>query len=388
MWDLGKNSTSSSWIMQHMRANALRYYPQWSATEIRVRLIGKKSHRHSKFYRFSINAGDQHQVVLAKVAGSGNGRNNPRSYDENRPRVAPLPDSDRKLLWECEALAAIHQNISSIKDPRFGTVRVLDFISDQQTIIMEELPALTLRQLFLKASRLNPLPVSSDIDLAFQYTGAWLHAYHGCARSHHTVVLQSHREDFIRAVHEFVGFLSERFGEKHYFKRVASLTEGHARDSLPERLPLGLRHGDFALRNILIGPHNRVTGIDTLSRWQSAIYEDIAYFFISLLTVKIQVLTNGLAFSRKQLEGYKHEFLKGYFGPGPVPRKEIRLFEILVLLEKWCSKTAHLDSMLAKKTIFIKKPAQKLMIGFFRRTIDGFLVGIDSLPAGGYKNDD
>jgi hypothetical protein len=366
--------------MEHMQAHALSYFPEWGNRKILIQPIGNKAHRNSKIYRYSISAGNEHKVVIAKVTASGNGQNSIETYDENRPRIAPLPDPDLKLLWQYEALAAIHQNIGSLQDSRFGTVRVLDFIADQQTIIMEEVEALTLRQLILKASRLKLLPTSFDFDSTFQNAGAWLVAYHGSTRPNDTVILQSNREDFIRTVHKFVDFLSERIGRKDYFKGVAALTEGHARDTLPVRLPLGLRHGDYALRNILIGPNHRVTGIDTLSRWQSAIYEDIAYFFISLLTVKMQVLTGGLAFSSEKLEGYTNKFLKGYFGPGPVPRKEIRLFEILVLLEKWCSKTAYLDSKLAGKSIFIKTPVFKFMNGFFRRTIDELFTGIDSLP--------
>ncbi len=109
---------------------------------------------------------------------------------------------------------------------------------------------------------------------------------------------------------------------------------------LPELLPVGLGHGDYAPRNILIGPGARVTVLDTFAKWRVPIYEDIGFFLTQLESCFPQVISQGLAFSSEQLAVYERAFLKGYFGEEPLPYPSIRLYEVLALLDKWSSTIA------------------------------------------------
>jgi hypothetical protein len=372
-----KNSASLIELIQHIQAYASSYFPQWAEMDIRVELIGEKSLYHSKFYRFIISADDEQKFVLAKVYFNVNAQNRQDNYDENRPRISSKTDPDLKVQYQYEALTAIHNHFSSLKDPRFGTVRVLDFILRQKAIIMEEVQGLTLKQLIFKTSRLQPTPVRAVIDSAFQHTGAWLREYHMSTKQNYTKGVLSYRDEYIRNLYKFTDFLSERLSEKPYFKKLTTFVVRLSLNTLPEKFPLGLRHGDFALRNIIVGPENRVTGIDTLSKENTAIYEDIAYFLVSLQIIKIQVFSIGIAINPKKLRVYKKQFLKGYFGLDPIPRIEIYLFEILVLLETWCSKLAYIDNKLDRKYAIIRLPVFKLMNIFFQRKIDRLLKDIE-----------
>lgn len=95
------------------------------------------------------------------------------------------------------------------------------------------------------------------------------------------------------------------------------------------------------MRNILIGPNARVTVLDTFAKWSTPIYEDIGYFLNDLKMSYPQVMTQGLAFSSKELGADEQAFLKGYFGQESIPYPAIRLYEVLALLDKWSSAIAR-----------------------------------------------
>lgn len=370
-------NTSPSSLLKHIEVHASVYFPEFTNSDVYVELLSEKPHVNSIFYRFGINAGAVNKSVLAKVPIHSTGAKNEAIFDRYRPRISPLPDTDLIIVLQYEALAAIHKYFSSLNDPRFGSIRVLDFIPDQQAIIMEEFQGVTLRQLFIESSRLHLLSARNDINSLFQNAGAWLHAYHESANQNSKGVLQSRCEDFIRTISKFVNFLSERVGGKPYLNQVAEIAARQAIQTLPVALPLGLRHGDFALRNLIIGADNRLAGIDTLANWHSAIYEDIAYFFISLKTIKLQVLTQGLAFSAKKLKECENKFLIGYFNRKQIPQKEILLFEVLLWLERWCSEVVYLDKKLTERSNVIRTLAFKLMNRFFKRIMNGYLNDLE-----------
>lgn len=106
---------------------------------------------------------------------------------------------------------------------------------------------------------------------------------------------------------------------------------------LPDLLPLGIGHGDFAMRNILFDSSDRVIVIDTLAKWRVPIFEDIGCFINGLKMSVPQVISQGLAFSSDKLKAYERLFLHGYFEQRFIPYPAIRLYEILALLDKWSS---------------------------------------------------
>ena len=112
--------------------------------------------------------------------------------------------------------------------------------------------------------------------------------------------------------------------------------------NLPEELPLGLLHGDFATRNILVGHRHRVTVIDTLAKWHTPIFKDIGCFLANLRLSWFQIISQGLAYRSSTLATYEQAFLKGYFGEAPMPTEAIRLYEILAALDIWAAKLSRI----------------------------------------------
>jgi hypothetical protein len=96
-------------------------------------------------------------------------------------------------------------------------------------------------------------------------------------------------------------------------------------------------HGDFAPRNILVGPGGRVSVLDTLGRWRAPAFEDIGNFLLAFKAHRLQVYSQGLFLSASRIKQYENQFLRGYFGDDPIPLASIRLFECLAALEKWSS---------------------------------------------------
>jgi hypothetical protein len=293
-----------------------------------------------------------------------------------RPTLVPKTESAVKFQLEYTALAAIQDYFEDIGDPRFGAIRILDFLPDQRAIVMEELRDPSLRQLFIRASRLRFPFTSIDLDAPLRNAGAWLCAYHALPKQDYVEARHARRADFIELVSLFTDFLGKTVGDEMFFRDIASTTVAGALEALPEALPIGLGHGDYAPRNVLVGPNNRVTVLDTLARWQAPIYEDIAYFLLGLKTNRLQVYTQGLAFSPDRIMQYARAFLAGYFGQEPIPYRAIKLYEILLLLNRWSSQAPYGDwQSVGNYDKAMRTLRWRLTDRFFRKSVNLLLQG-------------
>src|SRR5690606_38963225 len=64
-------------------------------------------------------------------------------------------------------------------------------------------------------------------------------------------------------------------------------------DGLPRQLPTGLAHGDFAMRNVMVGDDGSVTAIDTLARYRTATCRDLGYFLADLHASRLPAIASG-----------------------------------------------------------------------------------------------
>ena len=239
---------------------------------------------------------------------------------------------------------------------------------------MEEAGNRSLRQLFAKESRLHLLFTSARSDVAFSNAGAWLRAYHSLpsqADARHT-----QRADFIEWVVKFTDYLRSKLGAAAFFQNIASATTAVALDVLPETSAIGLSHGDYAMRNILVGPRGRVTVFDALARWRTAIFDDIAYFLTNLKMSGPQVISQGLVFEPNLIKRYESRFLAGYFDREPVPIRVIRLYEILSLLDRWSASVARFDQHVSQPHAAMKRLHHALEDRFFKRRLRDLLRAI------------
>ena len=331
----------TSVFIDHIRSHAPRYYPTLAPEKLGVQLLSKQERPSAVLYRFKVGNESQIRSVFVKVPLrlSGNGKNNGHAYE--KPQLFPKTEP-RDMHWlHYTALKTIYDYYTSLDREQLGAIRVLDYLPQYHAIFTEESNDPKLRDLFFSENRLR-FPFGQDkLSTAFQNVGMWLRLYHIMPKDKDVQIRHQRRNDYIEAITTITDFLAKTLKHETFFKQTASILIEKARTTLPEALPLGLGHGDYAMRNILVGPNSRVTVLDTFAKWRAPIYEDIGYFLTDLQVSSPQVLSFGFAFSSIQLATYEQAFLEGYFGQEPIPYPAIRLYEALALLDKWSSKTAR-----------------------------------------------
>jgi hypothetical protein len=360
--NIAQNVTSAVLFEQHIHQHAVQYFPDLKAQEVKVRLVNAHQYRHSQFYRFEISGGGKSFHALVKT---------PPLYSphKDRPKLGPRIDPSDKFEAQYKAMSKIHKYFTGLADPRFGTVRPLDKLTEQRAFIMEEVPAPSLRSLVDQTSRLkNPLRAGgpNDLTLAFRNAGAWLCKFHSMPTDQPVKIHNGHRSDFITTINKLVDYLVNTNPKNVFLQQIAAKTVQDAMHILPEELPLGLRHGDYGTSNILAGVDGKVTIVDTPAICHAPIYEDLAYLLVAIKAKWSQVLSQKLAYNSKQFALYEREFLSGYFGQSPIPYRIIRLYQVQTLLVRWSGRVFLLKEQSAGKNKFWKEFQLWQMRRFFK----------------------
>lgn len=369
-------------FMDHILEHAQRYFPDLTPGQISVQLKEKQERALAILYRFEVKDGLQNRSVIVKAPVHALTRSRAREELYEKPvlfrRVGP---KDRHWL-QYTALSYIHEYFTGLGNKQFGTIRVLDYLPLYHAILTEESNDQKLQQLFIRESRLHLSSSNYDLTTAFQNAGTWLHHYHTMPKKEDVQVRHHHREEYFEAIIKLTDFLAKAWGDVLFFKQTSSKLISTGRKVLPELLPLGLSHGDYAMRNILIGPDARVTVLDTFAKWQTPIYEDIGYFLNSFKTSYPQVLSQGLMFDSSQLMTYEYAFLRGYFKAKSIPVPAIRLYEILALLDKWSSVLMHYHHRSAKLRTF-GRVKSFLASRYFKKCTETLLQQLSGIEAVG-----
>lgn len=317
-------------IDRHLRAHAGRYWAG-SGASATVSLSRMHERPAARLYWYRVNLASGPRSVVVKVPG------NPADLgiegSHGRPRLAAPPDLSNKYAREHQALELLDRHFNAVSDSRFGAVPILDHVKALRAIVMEEVVGAQMNRLFMRLGRLSPSRPSDLVRVAVENTGAWLREYHNLGIPE-TETRQPRRADVLDLVHRYCDHLEDRVQNPH-FADLFQVVRAAANRALPDELPLGLNHGDFAMRNVVVGPEGRVSVFDTLALWRSPIYEDIAKFLLAMRFVRPQVYSHGLAFSETQLQVAEGWLLRGYFGDDPVPIASIRIYRLLLLLDKW-----------------------------------------------------
>lgn len=363
----------TSVFLDHIRSHAPRYYPALASEKLGVQLLSKQERASAVLYRFKVGSDAQNRSVFVKVPLrlSGNGQKNGSSYE--KPQLFPKTEP-RDMHWlHYTALKTIYDYYTSLDRAQLGAIRVLDYLPQYHAIFTEESSDPKLRDLFFRENRLRYPLGHAGLSTTFQNVGMWLRLYHTMPKDRDVQVRHQHRNDYVEAITTITDFLAKTLKSESFFKETASILIDTARKILPESLPLGLGHGDYAMRNILVGPNSRVTVLDTFAKWRTPVYEDIGYFLTDLKMSSPQVLSHGLAFRLNQLAAYEQVFLKGYFGQEAIPYPAIWLYEALAVLDKWSSKVAR--SYQQRNSIKIMgRLNMKLMGQYFERRVQSLLA--------------
>jgi hypothetical protein len=361
--NVDKNVTPAAFFEYHIRKNAVQYFPGLKVQELNVRLLNGRRYRHSQFFRFEISGSGKSFHALVKTPPS-------HSPPKDRPKLGPLLEPSAKFEAQNKAMTKIYEYFTTLADPRFGAVRILDIDKDHRAIIMEEVSAPSLQQLVERTNRLkNPFRASgpNNLALAFRNAGAWLCKFHSMPTIQPVKVIHNgQRVDFIATINKLVDYLINADPRNLFLQQIAAKIVKDAMQILPEELPLGLRHGDYGLSNILVGLDGKITALDTPAVCHSPIYEDLSYLLVGLKAKWSQVFSLNLAYDSRQFPLYEREFLSGYFGQSPIPSRIIHLYEVQSLLVRWSSRIFMLKKQSAGKNKFWKEFQLWRMRQFFK----------------------
>ncbi|WP_164100508.1 phosphotransferase [Candidatus Laterigemmans baculatus] len=290
-----------------------------------------------------MGVGEAEHRILVKQPSAQKPSTQKRSAAEpvadDRPRLFPKAQPEWKSRFEFRAMSAIEQHVAGLDDPRFGAVRVLELLPDQQSLVLEKVSEKSLgRWLFWASLRPSRHAPGGPLDQALRNAGAWLRRYHELPALEHTQPRGGSREEFLDPLARLCEFLARATRDGSLARLGLELT-ARATAILPPRFPLGLGHGDYAPRNVLAGPTGRIRVIDTLARWRAPIYEDLSQFLTALKASAPQVLSHGLLCRPQLAAHFERQFLSGYFEGDRIPLDRIRLFECLTLMERWAAMT-------------------------------------------------
>jgi hypothetical protein len=357
----------------HIREHAFRYFLGFEPEQTRVELLNKQERATALLYQFAVSNDVQAHTVFVKVFRRSSPNSQAHRLQFEKPLLFPKADAEERHRLQYTAHKTIYDYFTSLDKEQLGAIRVLDYLPQHCAILTEGASEPSLRKLWWRKNQLFATHASDDLLPAFQNVGKWLRMYHTMPKKEDVNVRDSHRDDYIEAINKLSDFLGKTVGHEVFFRENALTVTNKANEFLPASLPLGLGHGDFALRNIFVGENARVTVFDTLANWRTPIYKDIGYFLNDLKFSFPKLISQGFAFGPDQLMEYEYSFLKGYFENNPIPYAEIRLYETFALLDKWSSAIAKSF----RKRAFLKvvgRPRLILINRYSKRRIKSLLA--------------
>lgn len=337
------STDQTTFFMDHIQRHAPKYYRGFDSGPAHVRCVYKQERRSALLYQFKVNNNTESHSIFVKVFLSVSDNRPTRQNGHEKQLLYPIPDANDRHRLHYTALNSIYDYFTNLDQKSFGAIRVLEYLPKRSAILTEGSSDVKLRQLFWRKNDAYSLVPNPELAAVFRNVGAWLNLYHKMPKEDVTV-RHACPEDYKQTIVELKEFLIRVLGDKSFFEEASATIVDKAQQILPGSLPLGVAHGDFAQRNILIGPNARVTVLDTFAHWCTPIYQDIGYFLNDLKMAYPQAVSRGLAMVSNQLIAYERAFLQGYFGQEPIPYPVIRLYEALALLDKWSTTVARSSS--------------------------------------------
>ena len=255
---------------------------------------------------------------------------------DERPRLMPVTDAGIRQTLEFEALRLLERRLDEVGDRRLRAIRALAVLEGSGALVMEAFEGRPLPRLLLRSTLRHRAAPSRPAALV-NAAGAWLRVLHDIPTADSAPVRQGTPDELVACFTRFGEFLATAAPSRDLRRTIDIGREAAAGISL---LPVAMSHGDFAPRNILVDRQGRIAVIDLLARWRAPRYEDLAAFLLAMRTSRVNATTSGLLFGRA-IDRLEPAFLAGYFGGEPVPLHKIRLYELLLLLDKWSARLAR-----------------------------------------------
>lgn len=315
-------------VDEQLRERGTELFPQLTAPP-RVDLVWSRERPRGAVYRVRLRSGEAVADVLVKARRSGGLRE--LTAGSARPEIhPPLPMTEQeRARCEYNGLRVIEDVFAGLDEGRFAVVRPLLLLPEHATVLTEFVDQPTLRSRLQRST----WPVASagtqqGLAAALYNTGCWLRLFHGSTDRHTLTGRPFSGEDVADLLERFAQFLTARVGPLPVLDRVRRCTE-QLPVHLPSSFPSAVRHGDFAPRNLFVGPRGQVAVFDPLPGWEAPVFDDLARFLVGLRP-PISTLV-----SQRRVSAYQAAFLRGYFQDGPPPELELSVFQLLVLMDQW-----------------------------------------------------
>lgn len=320
----GKATPDNAMVLSALlQERAPRYFEDLGGAVPTVRLDQAWLRPYSELYEFTVECDDSRRGLFVKVPLLDNSS---PSGELDRPRLFPPVACGDMASLEHNAMREIACRFTQLDDNRFGSVRILELLHSPDAIVMEKVEGRPLRSILHEQH-------NNNLEAAFHNIGLWLRTFHNLPGLEHTQERSASREEFIAGTARLVAYAAAARAPRWLIELGDQLLD--EAEHMPDRLPLGLAHGDFAPRNVVLSATNRITVLDTMARWRAPIYEDIALLLLSLrLTRGVRALWSP---NSPVLARWSEAFLSGYFGDTDYGWPILRLFVLQTLLDRGCS---------------------------------------------------
>lgn len=312
-------------ILHELRAHLGEWYPEL-ADDVSVDLVDLDPRARSQLMRVRVVGRDApRRTIIVKRTPDA-----PVAFDD-RPRLVAPTDPPERLAQEAAGLELAAALAAANIDPLIGAVRPLGILPETGALAMEAYDGRPLHEMLIPGlvRRSGDLRATALVRRA----GRWLRAFHALTPEDRPV-RQGSRDAIVEAFQAVGSFLAANGAADDVDAIMRAGVDAVTR--LPDPLPTAICHGDFAPRNILVDPSGRVAVIDISVKWQAPIYEDLASLLVALRMSRANALTRGRVFG-PAVGVLEPAFLDGYFDGRPIPRAAIRVYELLLVLDKWSS---------------------------------------------------
>lgn len=298
-----------------------------------VALTRERRRRSSRILRLTVGDPPRYRLFVKATPESG-----PASARGNRPRLVPVTEAPERAGLELRALQAVEARLGPAGTEQFDVLHPLGVVDDGMALAMLTHDGVSLARTLSRISRARRSSVGPEV--LMERAGGWLRLFHDAPSPVDLPARQERTDDVALALRSFGDFVLT----EHPSRELAEIVDRAvaATGSLPDPLPVRPTHGDFAPRNLIVGPDGRLTAIDLLGRWRAPIYEDLATFLVSLHSGRQIALTGGRSL-RRPVEVLEEHFLAGYAGETDLPRGAIATYEVLLVLDKWSSRLTRLE---------------------------------------------
>ena len=257
----------------------------------------------------------------------------PHAFDRYRNAVASgevhgltlVSNPDRRLAEEAVALRAIENMVRRSGRNEWFAVEVDDALSDHEVLVLGRVSRPTLAELMAVGDR------SDTAMLAARALGVWVRAFHSSDPLDHAIPHLDGRESVMVLADRMIAAIGKAVPTGWH----GQLTE--AMLSLPADLPVGPSHGVLRASNVFVDEEGGVAVFDTSADALSPAHADLARLVVDLELDAAEPMWSR-AIRRSWAVDLAKAALDGY-GPTAPPEGERRIFEVLVLLDRWASIT-------------------------------------------------